>query len=84
MWNHYFVSNNKVYYDQGSEAYILDTGNNDVRSEGMSYGMMICVQTNHKTEFDKIWKWAKNLQAKGIIKRIGPDFGGYWKVLIRK
>lgn len=26
----------------------------------------------------------KNLQAKGIIKRIGPDFGGYWKVLIRK
>ena len=26
----------------------------------MSYGMMICVQTNHKTEFDKLWKFAKN------------------------
>jgi len=62
LWNHYFKGNDnqKVYYDQGSEAYILDTGNNDVRSEGMSYGMMICVQTNHKTEFDKLWNWAKN------------------------
>ena len=24
----------------------------------------------------------KVLQEKGIIKRIGPDKGGYWKVLI--
>ncbi len=62
MWNHYFKGsdNQKVYYDQGNEAYILDTGNDDVRSEGMSYGMMICVQTNHKTEFDKLWNWAKS------------------------
>lgn len=27
-------------------GYILDTGNIDVRTEGMSYGMMICVQRN--------------------------------------
>ncbi|MCQ2218522.1 MAG: glycosyl hydrolase family 8 [Paludibacteraceae bacterium] len=61
LWNHYFVSSNKVYYESNNgEAYILDTGNNDVRSEGMSYGMMISVQTNHKDEFAKIWKWAKN------------------------
>ena len=61
LWNHYFMgdSNQKLYYDRGDEAYILDINNNDVRSEGMSYGMMICVQTNHKTEFDKLWKWAK-------------------------
>ena len=60
LWDHYFKGSNKVYYDKGNEAYILDTGNNDVRSEGMSYGMMICVQTNHKEEFDKLWAFAKN------------------------
>ena len=62
LWNHYFKgdNNSKVYYDQGSEAYILDVNNNDVRSEGMSYGMMIAVQTGHKEEFDKLWNWAKN------------------------
>ena len=61
LWNHYFKgdNNSKVYYEDNNGAYIEDIGNNDVRSEGMSYGMMICVQTNHKTEFDKIWNWAK-------------------------
>jgi oligosaccharide reducing-end xylanase len=50
----------KIYVESGSDmAYILDTGNNDVRSEGMSYGMMICVQMNDKSKFDKLWKWAK-------------------------
>jgi len=62
LWNHYFKgdNNSKVYYDKGNEAYIKDINNNDVRSEGMSYGMMIAVQTNHKEEFDKLWNWAKN------------------------
>ncbi|MGB8097528.1 MAG: glycosyl hydrolase family 8, partial [Terracidiphilus sp.] len=32
--------------------------NNDARTEGMSYGMMISVQLNHKREFDAIWNWA--------------------------
>ena len=62
LWNHYFKGsdNQKVFYDKGNEAYIYDTGNGDVRSEGMSYGMMIAVQTNHKEEFDKLWNWAKS------------------------
>ena len=62
LWNHYFKGDNNstVYYENGNEAYIKDINNNDVRSEGQSYGMMICVQTNHKTEFDKLWKFAKN------------------------
>ena len=48
LWDHYFKgdNNSKVFYDKGTEAYIKDTGNNDVRSEGMSYGMMISVQKN--------------------------------------
>lgn len=50
----------RVYYPVGSDmAYMLDTGNDDVRSEGMSYGMMIAVQMNKKEEFDRIWKWTK-------------------------
>ncbi|MEE1258902.1 MAG: glycosyl hydrolase family 8 [Paludibacteraceae bacterium] len=62
LWDHYFKGNDnsKVYYENGGEAYVKDINNNDVRSEGQSYGMMICVQTNHKTEFDKLWKFAKN------------------------
>lgn len=50
----------RVYYPvDGGMAYIADIGNNDVRSEGMSYGMMIAVQLDRRTEFDRIWKWAK-------------------------
>lgn len=50
----------KIYYPVGSDmAYIYTADTNDVRSEGMSYGMMICVQMNKKAEFDRLWKWAK-------------------------
>jgi oligosaccharide reducing-end xylanase len=50
----------RVYYPVGEDmAYVLDTGNDDVRTEGMSYGMMIAVQLNRKEEFDRIWKWTK-------------------------
>ena len=63
MWNQLFYGDDateRVYYPVGSDmAYILDTGNDDVRSEGMSYGMMIAVQLNKKEEFDRLWKWTK-------------------------
>ncbi len=50
----------RVYYLVGSDmAYIKDIANNDVRTEGMSYGMMIAVQMNKKAEFDRLWRWAK-------------------------
>jgi oligosaccharide reducing-end xylanase len=53
-----------VYYAAGSNengplAYLSDIGNHDVRTEGMSYGMMIAVQLNHKPEFDALWNWAR-------------------------
>ncbi len=51
----------RVYYTAGNDmAYIMDTGNNDARTEGMSYGMMLCVQLDMHAEFDRLWKWAKN------------------------
>lgn len=58
-----FYGNDKtqrLYYPvEPDMAYILDVNNNDVRTEGMSYGMMIAVQLNKKDEFDRLWKWAK-------------------------
>lgn len=53
----------RVYYpdgsnEQGALAYILDVNSEDVRSEGMSYGMMIAVQLNKKAEFDALWNWS--------------------------
>lgn len=50
----------RIYYPVGDDmGFMTDTGNNDVRTEGMSYGMMYCVQLNKKEEFDRIWKWVK-------------------------
>ncbi len=62
--------NSKVYYEVGpDEAYILDVHDNDVRTEGMSYGMMIAVQLNRREEFDRLWAWAKHYmyQSSGPI-----------------
>lgn len=48
------------YHEVGEDmAYVEDTGNHDVRTEGMSYGMMVCVQLDRKEEFDRLWKWAR-------------------------
>jgi oligosaccharide reducing-end xylanase len=44
--------------DDGPAAYILDVGHDDVRSEGVSYGMMIAVQLDRRAEFDALWNWA--------------------------
>jgi oligosaccharide reducing-end xylanase len=44
--------------EHGKLAYIKDIGNGDVRSEGMSYGMMIAVQLNQKADFDALWNWS--------------------------
>jgi oligosaccharide reducing-end xylanase len=57
-----------VYFTAGSNAngpmaYIFDVASNDVRSEGMSYGMMIAVQLNKKAEFDALWNWAKSYMS---------------------
>lgn len=42
----------------GPLAYIPDIQHTDVRSEGMSYGMMIAVQMNKKEAFDALWNWS--------------------------
>src|ERR1019366_7111820 len=52
-----------VAFAAGSNAngplmYLTDWNNHDVRTEGMSYGMMIAVQLGKKAEFDALWNWA--------------------------
>lgn len=50
----------RIYHPVGDDmAYMEDTGNHDARTEGMSYGMMMCVQMDKKEEFDRLWKWAR-------------------------
>lgn len=48
-----------VFFPVGENmGFIKDIGSNDIRSEGMSYGMMIAVQMNDKPMFDKLWRFA--------------------------
>ena len=54
----YGPDDERFYHESGSDmGYLEDTGNHDVRTEGMSYGMMVCVQMNKQKEFDRLWKW---------------------------
>ncbi len=63
VWNSLFYGDDRserVYYPVGDDmAYILDVNNQDVRSEGMSYGMMIAVQLDRQEEFNRLWRWVK-------------------------
>jgi len=62
-WQQLFYGNDdtqRLYYPVANDmAYVADIASTDVRSEGMSYGMMIAVQLDKHAEFDRIWKWVK-------------------------
>jgi oligosaccharide reducing-end xylanase len=50
----------RIYFEMGENmGYMLDTGNDDARTEGMSYGMMMAVQMNRKDIFDRLWLFSK-------------------------
>ena len=70
----------KLYFAAGSNvngelAYILNPADPDVRSEGMSYGMMIAVQLDHQQEFDALWNWARTYMYEA--SPASPAFGYY-------
>ena len=53
-----------LFYAAGSNAngplaYVSDINNHDVRTEGMSYAMMIAVQLGRKADFDALWNWSR-------------------------
>lgn len=72
------LENEALFIPAGEDmAYIWDTGNNDVRSEGMSYGMMMAVQMDRQQDFNKLWKWANTYS----LNREGDMKGYYaWQV----
>ena len=54
VFNDVFRGPNKVYFEVGdSLGYVSDIKNNDARTEGMSYGLMIAVQFGEKDIFDR-------------------------------
>jgi oligosaccharide reducing-end xylanase len=72
------LTNETVYYLAGSNsngplAYITDIGHNDVRTEGLSYGMMIAVQMDKKAEFNALWNWSKTFLYHADTNH--PSFG---------
>ena len=75
-WQKFFygTDDERIYYPVGEDmAYIYTADTDDVRSEGMSYGMMICVQMDKQEEFNRLWKWAKtHMQHKS------GEFKGYF------
>jgi oligosaccharide reducing-end xylanase len=68
----------RVYFEAGSNAngplsYMTDWANNDARTEGMSYGMMISVQMDKKREFDALWNWSNTYML--ITDPKNPNLG---------
>lgn len=70
-----FYGDERIYHeatvDGQQMGYLIDTGNQDVRSEGQSYGMMIAVQMNKQAMFDRIWRWTKRY----MLIQDGPNKG---------
>jgi hypothetical protein len=59
-----FEGPERVYFQvEDSLGYVSDLKNFDVRTEGMSYGMMIAVQMEQKDVFDRLWRWSKTVYA---------------------
>ncbi len=73
-----FEGDNPIYFEVGdSMAYVSDIKNNDARTEGLSYGMMVAVQLNKKEVFDKLWRWSK----KYLQHQEGPRKGYFaWSI----
>ncbi len=79
IYDEIFYGEDKFYYvtDDETMGYLVDTGNNDTRTEGISYGMMMSVQLDKKKEFDQLWTWARTK----MYMNDGPGKGYFaWSV----
>ncbi|MCF0214899.1 MAG: glycoside hydrolase [Fibrobacteraceae bacterium] len=58
-------------------SYIIDIGHDDIRSEGMSYGMFIAACTGHEKMFSNLWNFSKRY----LKNHEGPHKGFFsWQV----
>jgi oligosaccharide reducing-end xylanase len=87
VYQHFFHGDpdtQALYYPAGSNsngplAYMPDINHNDVRSEGMSYAMMIAVQMDKKAEFDALWNWSMTYMYHNDPKH--PTYGFFsWQM----
>ena len=71
-----FESPTRAYFDVQVDGqmmgYVSDVKNRDVRTEGMSYGMMVAVQMDKPELFNKIWRWSKHFMRHN---EDGPSHG---------
>lgn len=68
----FFDPEERFYFEMGEDkGYMLDTGNIDARSEGMSYGMMMAVQMDRKDIFDRLWLFSKTFMHQSSGKYEG-------------
>ena len=69
-WNEITRGEYRFYGETDPDTgYFTDTGNDDARTEGMSYAMMMAVQMDDKEIFDKVWRWS--------LKYMRHDSGPY-------
>src|SRR6185295_18525296 len=64
----------RCYYElpqDPSMAFIWAADSNDIRSEGMSYGMMVAVQMDLHQQFDRLWKFTKTYLQFPVDHEIG-------------
>ncbi len=55
----FFDPEERFYHEVDEDsACMVDTGNVDARTEGMSYGMMMCVQMDRQDLFDRLWTFS--------------------------
>ena len=62
----FFDPEEKFFHEVDDDsACMVDTGNIDARTEGMSYGMMMCVQMDRQDLFDRLWQFSKRYMYHG-------------------
>ena len=78
-WNQLFYGDNtqKIYYiiDGTDQAEVRDTFHGDIRTEGFGYAMMIAVQLDKRTEFDRMWAYVKSVLSYPMT----DPSGGYYQ-----
>ena len=74
--------NERVCFDASEDmSYIIDIGHDDIRSEGMSYGMYITALTGHERQFDKLWNFSKRYLSK-MDPGAAPDGEEYFAMAL--
>jgi oligosaccharide reducing-end xylanase len=74
-WNQLFYGDSglqAIYVQMGADqAYIFDTLHMDIRTEGIGLAMMIAVQLDKRSEFDRLWRYADTVKK----QKDGPRRG---------